>query len=250
VYHDSDRVYHHGESVWEHTLDVLRKTPHSRKARLAALFHDVGKVVTEKKDVDKQGKPVVHFNQHAEYGVDLARKAMLELKYPLDMVQAVGNIVQTHMAFTDDPKTPQESVKTLRVFLQHVYNDLDDALGVIEADQAINDEAQKKIDRIKAEVKRLKEDDIKKGLLAPAGGSYRYVDPMSGDEIMQEFSEVTRGPLIGELKDRLKRMLLEGHFDDMDERQRAEEAKKILRLGEDAPAEDRVRQVPQGEEEA
>jgi tRNA nucleotidyltransferase (CCA-adding enzyme) len=228
VYHDASRKWHHGENVWEHTLDVIKKTPGSKKARLAALFHDIGKLLTEKKAINKQGKPVVYFAEHAEYGVDLARKALKELTYDNEDIDSITKIIHSHMAFTKDPKTPQESSMLLRTFLQCVFNDLDDALAVIEADQALDDTEKSRIDKIKQDLKRLKDDDIKKGLLAPSGGSYRYIDPMSGDEIMAEFSEVTKGPVVGEIKAILKKKLLEGHFDNMDERQRAAEARKIL----------------------
>jgi tRNA nucleotidyltransferase (CCA-adding enzyme) len=228
VYHDSDRQWHHGESVWQHTLDVLRRTPSTLTARLAALFHDIGKVVTEEKEVDKQGRPVTHFYEHAEYGVDLAKKALRELKYPIKTIDSVAAIVHAHMAFTSDPKTSEEGLETLRTFLQYVYNDLDDALAVVEADQANNPEEKAKIDKIKERINKLKDDDMRKGLLVPSGGTYKYIAPLSGDEIMSEFKEVTQGPLVGELRDRLKRMLLQGRFDDMDARQRTEEARKIL----------------------
>lgn len=228
IYHDDTRKYHHGESVWEHTLNVLRKTPGSLHARLGALFHDIGKVLTEKRHTTKEGKPAIMFPEHAEYGVDLAKRALRELKYPLDVIDSVSKIVHSHMLFTEKDKSLEDRLKKLRVFLQYVYDDLDDALAVIEADQAIDPEESKRIESLKSEIKKLKEDDIRKGLLVTKGGKYKYADPMTGDEIMAERSEVTRGPVIGEIQQRLKRMLLRGHFDNMDEKQRAQEARRIL----------------------
>jgi len=228
VRHDAVRKWHHGEDVWEHTLEVLKKTPASRKARLAALFHDIGKIVTEKKTVDKEGRPVVMFPQHAEYGVSMAKQIMRELKYPLEDIDSVAKLVHSHMALATEPKTKEEGLRTLRSFLQYMYDDLEDALALIEADQSKDDTEKARLDKIKRDIMALKNDDIRKGLLAPFGGTYRYVDPMSGEEIMKEFAEVTEGPLVGELKARLKRMLMEGRFDDMDARQRAEEARRIL----------------------
>jgi len=228
VFHDSVGVWHRGESVWEHTLDVIRRTPSSKKGRLAALLHDVGKIATERKETDSQGRPRVHFLEHAEYGVDMARKVLQELKYPLDIINSVGAMVQSHMAFAGKADE-NPSLLTLRTFLQHVYEDMDDAMSVIEADQSIDDKSAAKIKRIKAELVRLKEDDKRKGLLVESGGKHRYVEPMNGDEIMQEYAEIAKGPLVGELKNRLKKMLMEGRFDSMDERQRAEEARKVLK---------------------
>jgi len=54
IFHD--KVFHRGESVWQHTLEVLSKTPPTLKARLSALLHDIGKIDTEERETDSQGR--------------------------------------------------------------------------------------------------------------------------------------------------------------------------------------------------
>lgn len=212
VYHDT-RYGHSGESVWAHTLDVLRKTPPSEVARLGALFHDIGKPLAYK-EVEDGGDIKKMFPSHAEYGVDLARKAMLELKFKKETADAVAKIVHSHMAFSGPAMKRSESdaLRTLRVFLQAMYDNLDDALAVMEADRG-NIPGEVPTSEIRKRVQNLKEDDIRKGLLAPSGGTYKYIQPLSGDEIMKEYREVSQGPLIGDIQKTLKRMLMEGSLE-------------------------------------
>lgn len=204
VRHD-DRYGHHGESVWDHTLEVMRRTPSSETARLAALFHDIGKPLAVK---EEKGK--VMFPGHAEYGVDLVNKALKELTFDNKTIKAVSNIVHSHMALTRKWSDDKEKVRVTRAFIQAVYDNLDDALAVIEADIANSPENTELFRRMKQEVLDLKKDDVEKGLLAPSSGSYRYLPPLSGDDIKAEFKEITDGPVLGEILNRLKKMLMEG----------------------------------------
>jgi len=204
IKHDS-RFGHYGESVWQHTLDVLRKTPSSEVARLSALFHDVGKPLAVKEDKGK-----ILFPSHAEYGVDLVNNALRELKFDAKTIKAVSNIVYSHMAMTRKWKDEKETVRVLRSFIQTVYDNLEDALAVIEADIANNPENIELFNKMKQKVMELKQDDLSKGLLVPSKGTHKYVPPLSGDEVMAEFKEVTQGPVLGEILDRLKKMTMEG----------------------------------------
>ena len=213
VYHD-ERYGHSGESGWDHTLDVLRRTPPTEVARLGALFHDIGKPIAYK-EKELGGTVKKTFPSHAEYGVDLARKALLELKFKKDVADAVAKIVHSHMLFSTGGKeqTPQEALRLLRTFLQGLYDNLDDAMAVIEADHAKYPESAAKVAKIKTDLQKLKEDDVKKGILAPSGKTFKYVHPLSGDEIMEEYKEVTKGPVIGEIQKQLKWILMGGGMD-------------------------------------
>ncbi|MBD3260559.1 MAG: HDIG domain-containing protein, partial [Candidatus Altiarchaeales archaeon] len=95
-----DTVYHQGESVWQHTMDVLGRTQNnSLKARLGALFHDIGKVSTAEEAVDKEGRPRVHFKGHEDVGPEIVQKALRELHFPSDVIGSVSKIVHGHMSF-------------------------------------------------------------------------------------------------------------------------------------------------------
>lgn len=219
VSHDT-RYGHYGESAWDHTLDVLRKTPPSEIARLAALFHDIGKPLAYK-EVEKKGETKRMFPSHAELGVDLVRKALADLKFESNVIDRVTNIVHGHMAFSagagGEKAERKDLVRTMRVFIQALYEDLDDAMAVIKADQAKHPESLARVTQLEQELRRMKEDDVKKGILAPTQKGFRYIDPMSGDELMEEYSElkeVSDGRVIGDVKQQLKRILMEGGMDD------------------------------------
>jgi len=114
------------------------------------------------------------------------------------------------MAMTRKWKDEKETVRVLRSFIQTVYDNLEDALAVIEADIANNPENIELFNKMKQKVMELKQDDLSKGLLVPSKGTHKYVPPLSGDEVMAEFKEVTQGPVLGEILDRLKKMTMEG----------------------------------------
>jgi putative nucleotidyltransferase with HDIG domain len=201
VKHDF-RYGHHGESVWDHTLDVIRKTPSSEVARLSALFHDIGKPAAVKEESGK-----IMFPGHAEHGVDLVGDALRELKFDNKTIKTVSNIVHSHMALTAQRQSEKERIRVIRSFIQAVYDNIDDALAVIEADVS---GSPGNFQEIKKRVLELKKDDEEKGLLAQSKGTYRYVYPLTGDEIKEEFKEIVDGPVLGEILNRLKRMVMEG----------------------------------------
>jgi len=215
VSHDS-RHGHYGESVWDHTLDVVRRTPPSEVARLAALFHDVGKALAYK-EIERNGEVKKMFPSHAELGVDLVRKALSELKFKSDVVNKVADIVHGHMAFSagtaGEGAERKDLVRMMRIFIQRFYETLDDAMAVIKADQANNPESLARVEQIEQELRKMREDDVKEGILAPSQKGFRYIDPMSGDELKEEYAELrelTDGRVIGDIKRQLKEILMRG----------------------------------------
>ena len=91
----SKRGYHYGETVWQHTIDVLSRMDnwgYPCQLKIAGLTHDVGKVETA---TVKKG--VVHFYEHEKVGVDIAIKMLRELKASGKMMKYVAFIVRYHM---------------------------------------------------------------------------------------------------------------------------------------------------------
>ena len=87
--------YHFG-TVWEHTLSVLEHTARLTDdvyVRLAALLHDIGKVVT--RTVDAEGK--VHFYKHEFEARDMVRDIMKALRLPNEEIASVQFLVEHHM---------------------------------------------------------------------------------------------------------------------------------------------------------
>jgi len=249
VSHD-DRYGHTGESGWDHTLDVLRRTPPTEVARLGALFHDIGKPASYKEKEDK-GEVKKTFGGHAEYGVALARKALLDLKFKKETADAVAKIVHAHMLFSGSKEpTPEESLRLLRTFLQGLYDNIDDAMAVIEADQAKHPESAAKISKIKADLKKLKEDDVKKGLLAPSGNTFKYVPPMTGDELMAEYKELSQDAVLGDVMKQLKRIFMGGRMEVPGSSIKDEARKAMQEIAYKAGWEKQLKQKVQHELEA
>lgn len=82
----------HAYSVGEHTLKVMQNVPSDKVMRLAALFHDMGKVDT--KTTDEQG--VDHFYGHPEVSARIAAGVFNRLKFDNDTKTKVCRLVETH----------------------------------------------------------------------------------------------------------------------------------------------------------
>ncbi|GMQ93378.1 MAG: CCA tRNA nucleotidyltransferase [Acidimicrobiia bacterium] len=84
--------HHRHKDVLAHTIAVVGKTSPHLRLRLAALFHDVGKPETR-----EYGKGGVSFHHHEVVGARMARKRMIELRYPKDIVKDTSQLVFLHM---------------------------------------------------------------------------------------------------------------------------------------------------------
>lgn len=84
--------YHFG-TVWEHTLSVVDNTQLKLENRVAALFHDIGKIETMTKDE----KGNIHFYKHELASERLADKILRRMKYPSDFIKRVKKAIVNHM---------------------------------------------------------------------------------------------------------------------------------------------------------
>jgi putative nucleotidyltransferase with HDIG domain len=224
IYHDN--IMHKGESAWQHTMDVIRKTPPTLKARLSALLHDIGKIDTQTKDIDTQGRERIHFMGHENKGPEIAEKILQDLKYPNDLIKSIKNIIHSHMGFKSiDKQKASTQLKHIRIFIEKLYNDLDDAIALIKADNPVNDGS---LDVLEQRIREQKEKDITQGLLQEKNKGAEYISPLSGKEIMLEYNNI-KGRTLGVIKNKLKEMLMKGSFDNINEKDRAEYAKKLLK---------------------
>lgn len=100
----TQNAYHFG-TVWAHTLRVVEQVPPALTLRLAALLHDIGKVLT--REVTPEGK--VHFLGHEQKGVPIIRDRLLRLQYGRELVDRVCLLTELHM------KTKQWGAKAERM---------------------------------------------------------------------------------------------------------------------------------------
>jgi tRNA nucleotidyltransferase/poly(A) polymerase len=129
-------IYHFGD-VWLHTMSVVDNSSPILVNRLAALFHDLGKVKTQ--TFDKDGN--VHFYAHEMESERMTDVILRRMKYPNDIIKAVKVIVKNHMrtkSFGDDCSTMKD--KSLRK-IQYELGDYFDAwLDVVNADNLSHSE--------------------------------------------------------------------------------------------------------------
>lgn len=82
----------HCYTVGGHTLEVLKNTPRDKELRLAALFHDLGKVETKKTD----SKGIDHFAGHPVESAKIAHRVFRRLKFDNNTEIRVCRLVETH----------------------------------------------------------------------------------------------------------------------------------------------------------
>jgi putative nucleotidyltransferase with HDIG domain len=98
--------FHPEGDVWTHTLIMLEQL-HSPSPELAlgVLLHDVGKPGTFRV-ADR-----IRFDGHVELGVEMARKILTRLKFPLRTIETVEALVANHMKFRDVPHMRESKLK-------------------------------------------------------------------------------------------------------------------------------------------
>lgn len=82
---------YHVYDVWEHIAWVVQRSPATRLARWAALFHDIGKPAAFYQDGERG-----HFFKHAEISAILARAAMQRLLLAPAFIDRVLALVRIH----------------------------------------------------------------------------------------------------------------------------------------------------------
>ncbi len=82
--------HHFNESIIEHTIRVVQKTPVDRTLRLAAFFHDFGKPVVF--DVQKGN----HYIGHEKKSVEMADKILFENRYEKQTILDVKTLIEYH----------------------------------------------------------------------------------------------------------------------------------------------------------
>jgi poly(A) polymerase/tRNA nucleotidyltransferase (CCA-adding enzyme) len=100
VEQNGDHIY----DVWEHTIRVVQHSADRDwplHVRLAALFHDIGKPRTRRFSEEKKDYT---FYGHEVVGAKMAKKIMMDLKFPMKLVETVEKLVRNHMFFTDIDK--------------------------------------------------------------------------------------------------------------------------------------------------
>lgn len=89
---NQNNPFHHLELL-EHTLCVLDKVEPRLQLRLAALFHDVGKVDTV--TLDENG--IGHFYGHDSVSEEITKSVLKRLRYSNEIIELTSQLVRYHM---------------------------------------------------------------------------------------------------------------------------------------------------------
>lgn len=88
---------HHNLDLFDHSMKVLDLSPKNLKTRMAALFHDTGKVQSFFLDENGEGR----FFGHQDISKEIIEKRLKELKYPKKFIENTSLLVQRHMDNTN-----------------------------------------------------------------------------------------------------------------------------------------------------
>lgn len=188
-----------------HSIKVLknlleRKPDSSVWLRIAALLHDIGKGPTEKSD----GNGGWTYHGHESMGAIMVENIFRRLKLPLKTEMTyVKKLVEMHMR----PSMISTKVITdsaVRRLLFDAGPDIDDLMALCRSDLTTgNDEKRARIlghfDRLEEMIEDLKKRD-----------QVRLFQPAIGGKEIMEILGCKQGRLVGEVKDYLKKAVLEG----------------------------------------
>lgn len=188
----------HHLDVWEHSLLVLQNIAESSETlRWAALLHDIGKPVTKTMDPDGRTR----FFNHQVVGAEMAIQFLRNLTVSESVIGNVALLIREHMRLTNVTELSDSGAR-------RIVRDLGESLGefflLIKADRAALREGSSLQDIAVLE-SRVREVAVKT--------SYQQmVSPLTGTEIMA-LTGLDPGPEVGELKERLLHLALDGELE-------------------------------------
>ena len=173
-------------TLFDHTMDVVDKVEPSIRNRLAALFHDIGKV--------NNG-----VQSHASEGAKTAKGILTAMSVPNSIINSVCIAITVHEVFStySDKEIPRKSL--LRSFSSFIGNDLYLAMDLIDANNNSKQFGAKpnqaknilaKIESLRNKEKKEKENNPKL--------------PINGNDIIESFS-IKTGPMVGRILSNLKK---------------------------------------------
>jgi poly(A) polymerase len=193
---DIYELYHSFESrnpvvtTFDHTMDVLDAVEPYPEHRLAALFHDVGRPLTEK---DRTVSP----NQ---FSADIAEGDLRKMKLPNDVIKAVSIAIRHHewfSTYTDGFLPPDKKIRKL---INSCGDELSTTIDLMHANNVHKTFNKKKTQALQV-LRRIEELDELDKLI-------NLKLPINGNDIMTEF-KIKRGPHIGVLLEAVKDAYLE-----------------------------------------
>ena len=200
---------YHSMSWLEHTLSVLRvilkNNPRaSLELRLAALLHDISKPTIYKIKDDGQ----YSYHNHEIDSSERARKILVNLKYPLSVINKVCFLVENHMIikslYSYKTHTYTGKPKKTRKIIRETGDNLEELMELIEADNLSHAKEWNMPGQVESfweEVERIKSEP-------ETSGNNTFTAPINGDDILN-FLMISPGKLVREVKN-----ILQDYYDD------------------------------------
>lgn len=193
----TQNAFHFGDA-WEHTLMVVDKTKPILENRLAALFHDLGKIKT--KTIDENGR--IHFYNHETISADLSEVIMKRMKYPNNIIKRVRKAVNAHMrtkSFGDDcAKLKDKSIRKLQLALGDTF---ELTMDLIDADNKSHKEEYCLLNQVRI-IKEKSNKLVEQGLDA-----FKLKLPVNGEDIIS-YKNIEPGPKVKSYLDYLTKLWL------------------------------------------
>lgn len=194
------------KDIWDHTIQVVGQAPPRLAVRWAALLHDAAKPWT--RSIDENGG--VHFFGHELAGAALARKLLKRMKQEKSLQQRVSTLVAMHLRPSSyDPEWTDSAVRRLALEAGDIFEDLLDlgAADVTSARASRRAAAARRVAGLREHYERLQAERALDQLQSP----------LDGHHLMAMFDRKP-GRWIGEIKDRLRELVIDGELDpdDMD----------------------------------
>lgn len=182
--------YHHEGDVWTHTMAAIDSLPPEAPiiARLATLFHDIGKPDTFKL------AERIRFDSHAEIGAKIAARIMKRLNFPAKMIDSVAWCISHHMMMM-----PFLEMNDGRLMHWFHNPDMPNLLTLMKADAAGTTPSDLSLYNKIENLHRLK---LQKHPEPP-------MPLLTGEEIMK-LTGLKAGPKVGEIKAKLMEAQLDG----------------------------------------
>jgi len=205
--------YHH-EDLFRHSLSVLDRTGPDPALRLAALFHDLGKIEAERfiaRD-PKDSKEFYVYWGHQDGSAEKAVDIMKKLKFPRQLIKEVSFLVQHHMI----NYRPEWKESTVRRLVHRLGDHLDKSLELLRADTAALRPPHTKsdeMDELEERIGRVRTEEVGK-----------ITCPLNGHEI-QKILGISPGKEVGEAKRKIIEAILDRQIPPDD----PEAARSLLR---------------------
>ena len=205
---------HHKWNLWKHTMSSLKSSDSEDMVlNLAILFHDIGK--PDAAD-DKQST----FHGHETYSAKHAASILKQLEFSPDIVKRVENLVGMHMRLLTIPI--DSGSKAFRRLKIQAGEDLQRLIALAKADiTGSGVKVASKLEQLDAVVDKLKSiEDLP---------SKKNLSPLSGEDIINHLG-VNEGPQIGDIKQHLHNLVVDGELEHDDEDKAMKEARNYMEM--------------------